>query len=162
MSLGIVPKYSGHVMWFGLVFCQLLWQLSRLAWRHKNVKVTYLLFILEAFIAWDKLGPCLRAMCQLWNTNEMCNTHFWTKIPKNGQCVGPAGWRSALFARAGVALKALVQRGVWGREPLARAIAHSTERAAVAAAGFLRGGARLFQKPTVPKHSERHQQGMDP
>ena len=44
----------------------------------------------------------------------------------------------------------------------ARSIAHSTERAAVAAAGFLRGGARLFQKPTVPKHSEWHQQGMDP
>ena len=30
------------------------------------------------------------------------------------------------------------------------------------AVGFLLGGVPLFQKATVPKHSERHQQGMDP
>ena len=43
----IVVKYSGHDMWFGPVCGQHLWQLSRLAWKHKNVNATYLLFILE-------------------------------------------------------------------------------------------------------------------
>ena len=43
----IVLKYSGHAMWFGPVLGQQLWQLSRLAWKRKNVNATYLLFILE-------------------------------------------------------------------------------------------------------------------
>ena len=30
------------------------------------------------------------------------------------------------------------------------------------AVDFLRGGLRLLQKTTVPKHSEQYQQGMDP
>ena len=47
ISCGIVLKYSGHAMWFGPVLGQHLWQVSRLAWKHKNVNATYLLFILE-------------------------------------------------------------------------------------------------------------------
>ena len=44
----IVLKYSGHAaMWFGPVLGQHLWQLKRLAWKHKNVNATYLPFILE-------------------------------------------------------------------------------------------------------------------
>ena len=43
----IVLKYSGHSMCLWLVLVQHLWQLSRLAWEHKNVNATYLLFILE-------------------------------------------------------------------------------------------------------------------
>ena len=43
----IVVKYSGHDMWFGPVLGQHLWQLSKLAWKYKNVNATYLLFILE-------------------------------------------------------------------------------------------------------------------
>ena len=43
----IVLKYSVHAMWFGSVLGQHLWQLSRLAWKHKNVNITYLIFILE-------------------------------------------------------------------------------------------------------------------
>ena len=32
----IVIKYSGHARWFGLGLGQHLWQLSRLAWKHKK------------------------------------------------------------------------------------------------------------------------------
>ena len=42
-----VLKYSGHAVWFGPVLGQHLWQLSTLAWKHKNVNATYLLFIFE-------------------------------------------------------------------------------------------------------------------
>ena len=41
-GLIIVLWYSGHAMWFGPVLGQHIWQLSRLAWKHKNVKATYL------------------------------------------------------------------------------------------------------------------------
>ena len=47
IAMFIVIKYSGHAMWFGPVLGQNLWQLSRLAWKHKHVNATYLLFILE-------------------------------------------------------------------------------------------------------------------
>ena len=43
----IVLNYSGHVMWFWPVLGQHLWQLKRLAWKHKNVYPTWLLFIFE-------------------------------------------------------------------------------------------------------------------
>ena len=45
----IVLKYSGHAMWFWPVLGQHLWQLNRLAWKHKNFNATYLLFLLEGF-----------------------------------------------------------------------------------------------------------------
>ena len=47
MGLSIVIKYSGHAMWFGPVLGKNLWQLSRLACKHKHVNTTYLLFTLE-------------------------------------------------------------------------------------------------------------------
>ena len=47
MGITIVLKYSGHAMWFGPVLGQHLWTPSRLAWKHKNVNATYLLFLLE-------------------------------------------------------------------------------------------------------------------
>ena len=43
----IVIKYSGHAIWFGPILRQNLWQLNRLAWKHKHVNATYLPFILE-------------------------------------------------------------------------------------------------------------------
>ena len=43
----IVIKYSGHAIWSGPILRQNLWQLSRLAWKHKHANATYLLFILE-------------------------------------------------------------------------------------------------------------------
>ena len=47
IAMFIVIKFSGHAMWFGPVLGQNLWQLSRLAWKHKHVNATYLLFLLE-------------------------------------------------------------------------------------------------------------------
>ena len=46
-DLPMFCTYSGHAMCFGLILGQHLWQLSWLAWKHKNVNATYLLFILE-------------------------------------------------------------------------------------------------------------------
>ena len=34
-------------LWFPALFCQYLWQLTRLAWKHKKINATYLLSILE-------------------------------------------------------------------------------------------------------------------
>ena len=40
LSETIVIKYGGHAVWFGPVLDQHLWQLSRLAWKQKNVNTT--------------------------------------------------------------------------------------------------------------------------
>ena len=44
IDLAIVLKYSGYVMWFGPVLDQHLWQLSRLAWKHKNVNTQHICY----------------------------------------------------------------------------------------------------------------------
>ena len=46
----IVLKYSGHAMRFGQVLGQHLWQLSWLAWEHKNVNATY--FLIKGIKIW--------------------------------------------------------------------------------------------------------------
>ena len=43
----MVDKYSGCAIWFPALFCQYVWQLTRLAWKHSLVSATYMLFILE-------------------------------------------------------------------------------------------------------------------
>ena len=49
-------KYSGHAMWFGPVLGWHVWQLSRLAWKHKNVNAIYI-GRNQNSIAWVKVGP---------------------------------------------------------------------------------------------------------
>ena len=60
--------YSAHDLKWLLIpalFCQYLWQLTRLAWKHNKVNATYMLvFVLEGIkityinnIAWINLGP---------------------------------------------------------------------------------------------------------
>ena len=67
-------------MWFGSVLGQHLWQFSKLAWKHKNVNATYLLFILEGIkIAWVKVGPCPVQ----WRSVDGTVNHCTTVIPMN-------------------------------------------------------------------------------
>ena len=47
IDMTIVIKHSGHAMLFGPILGENLWQLSRLAEKHKHVNATYLPFILE-------------------------------------------------------------------------------------------------------------------
>ena len=60
-------KLIGTSMLFSALFCQYLWQLTRLAWKHKKVNATYLYAIYIGRnqndinnTAWVKVGPWIR------------------------------------------------------------------------------------------------------
>ena len=58
-GLHIVLKYSGHAMWFRLILGQHLSQLSRLAWKHKNVNACPIQKNLDKTQSWYSTAVCL-------------------------------------------------------------------------------------------------------
>ena len=106
-------------MWFGLVLGQQLWQLSRLAWKHKNVNATYMLFmpfwflplyipsrevvltflsfqasLLSCHICWPKTSPNL-------NIGPAYTVHVWFNIELSSQ-KSVCWWNPDSFINFGV------------------------------------------------------------